>query len=161
MSVTVAIKKRAKLLGQFAVIADVTFDSSYPTNGEPLAPALLGLSHLDFVLPSPAAGYIFEFDHAANKLKAFTPVKAQAAHTHAFTGDAMSKTPTTVTPEPTTALLANVAGVLKSTDVTPIPLGTPTGSNASGGAITAAAASEVANAVNLSTLTVRVLAIGY
>lgn len=161
MAATVTVKKRTKFAGLFAVIADITMDNSYPTGGETITANQLGLSVMDFVLPAPAAGYLFEFDHANKKLKAFTPVKVQAAHTHVFTGTAMTVTPTVLGGEPTTKLLQNDAGALKSTDITPVALGTPAGTNATGGAITAAAASEVADTTDLHTVTVRVLAIGY
>lgn len=51
-----------------AVIADVAFDSSYPTGGEPLTAANLGLNTLEFVLVEPAGGYAFEYDHANAKI---------------------------------------------------------------------------------------------
>jgi 3D (Asp-Asp-Asp) domain-containing protein len=161
LGVSVAIKKQIKMLNLFAVIADITLDSSYPTGGEPVTANQLGLNSLDFVLPAPAAGYLFEFDHTNSKLKAFTPVKAQAAHTHVFTGTAMTKTPTLIEgAEPSTKLLQNDAGTLKATDATAIPLGTPAGTNADGGAITASAATEVANTTDLHAVTVRVFAMG-
>jgi hypothetical protein len=128
MAATVAIKKRSKFGNGYAVTADVTFGSSYPTGGEALTAQQFGLSALDFVLPSPAAGYIFEFDHANKKLKAFTPTRAQSAHSHT------ENTAATYTQNATTA---------------------------TAGAISAAAASEVANNTNLSAVTARVLAVGY
>lgn len=165
MGVTVAIKKRSKWLNQFAIIADVTFGDSYPTGGEAITANQLGLTVLDFVLPAPAGGYIFEFDHENKKLKAFTPVKAQVAHTHVFSGAAMTLKPTAIegdpAVEPSTKLLQNDAGTLKSTDATAFPIGTPAGTNANGGAISAAAAAEVGNATDLHTVTSRILAIGY
>ncbi len=87
MAASVSVKKRDKLGSGYNVVADVTFDSSYPTGGEALTAQQFGLSVLNFVLPSPAGGYIFEFDHTNKKLKAFTPVKVQAAHTHAVALD--------------------------------------------------------------------------
>lgn len=78
MAATVAVKQRTKFAGLFAVIADVTFDDEYPTNGEALTPNQFGLNTFSFVLPAPAAGYNFEFDHANKKLKAYVPVNAVA-----------------------------------------------------------------------------------
>lgn len=71
MSISVNIVKRTKALNAYYIVADVTLDTSYPTGGEVVSHGELGLTSIDFVLPSPAAGYIFEFDHANNKLKAF------------------------------------------------------------------------------------------
>lgn len=53
------------------VVKTVTFDSSYPTGGEPLAPASLGLASVLFAVCNPAGGYIFEYDIANSKLKAY------------------------------------------------------------------------------------------
>jgi hypothetical protein len=78
MGASVSVKQRTKFAGLFAVIADVTLDDSYPTNGEALTPNQFGLNTFSFVLPAPAAGYHFEFDHANKKLKAYVPVNAVA-----------------------------------------------------------------------------------
>lgn len=91
MSASVSVLKRFKFGNGYGVVADVTLDSSYPTNGEAITAQQFGLGVLDFVLPSPAAGYIFEFDHANKKLKAFTPVNAQSAHSHVNTLATTSK----------------------------------------------------------------------
>lgn len=108
-------------------VVDVTFDASYPTNGEALTPANLGLQTIDLVLVSPDGGYLFAYDYTNQKLKAFTPVKAQAAHSHT------ENTAVAYTQNATTA---------------------------TGGAITAAAAAEVANTTDLSSVTCRLVAIG-
>ena len=71
MAIAVAIKKKTKLYDTMMVVAEVTFDDSYPTGGEPLAPAALGLSKIDILVASPNSGYVFEYDHANSKLKAY------------------------------------------------------------------------------------------
>lgn len=53
------------------VIKDVTFDSSYPTGGEPLVAADLGLTSILRLIASPAAGYVFSYDHTNGKLIAY------------------------------------------------------------------------------------------
>lgn len=108
-------------------VVDVTFDASYPTNGESLTPANLGLQTIDLVLASPDGGYLFAYDYTNEKLKAFTPVKAQAAHSHT----------------------ENTAGSY-----------TQNATTETGGAISAAAAAEVANTTDLSSVTCRLIAIG-
>jgi hypothetical protein len=85
MPATVSLLHRRKLGNAYMNVADVTFGSSYPTGGESITALQLGLTTIDFVLPSPAGGYIFEFDHTNKKLKAFTPTKAASAHTHTNT----------------------------------------------------------------------------
>lgn len=60
----------------------ITFDSSYATGGEALLPTDVGLSSkVEFISVSPAAGYIFEYDYSANKVKAFNPTSDAAAPT--------------------------------------------------------------------------------
>jgi hypothetical protein len=61
------------------------FDSSYPTGGEPLTPADLGLSSILFLHATPASGYSFEYDFTNQKLIARTPIKKYTA-----THDALS-----------------------------------------------------------------------
>lgn len=71
MTVTVSRVGNIHSVGDMrAVIADVAFDSSYPTGGESLTAAMLGLSAIEFVIAEPAAGYTFEYDHANSKLLA-------------------------------------------------------------------------------------------
>lgn len=56
MAISVSIKKRTGLTptGR-AVVADVTFDSSYPAGGEPYTAAMFGLSRIDLMLVSGVA----------------------------------------------------------------------------------------------------------
>lgn len=68
---TVTIKKKFKCNNGYIVIADVVLDSSYPIGGEAISAKELGLEVIEFVNPSPASGYVFEFDHTNKKLKAF------------------------------------------------------------------------------------------
>jgi hypothetical protein len=84
MGASVSVISKTKTYSKYFVVADITFDDSYPTGGEAITPNQLKLeSGIDFLMAAPAAGYMFEFDHANKKLKAYTPVKSQAAHTHA------------------------------------------------------------------------------
>ena len=57
----------------YAITADITFDSSYPTGGEALAATTLGLNGIDIMLCETASGYMFQYDYANSKLKAFYP----------------------------------------------------------------------------------------
>jgi hypothetical protein len=58
-------------------IFDFKFSASYPTGGEVWSPGagILG-SPAFVVLPIPKAGYVFEFDYAAGKLKAYRQTAA-------------------------------------------------------------------------------------
>lgn len=63
-----------------AVVADVDFDNSYPTNGESLKASDLGLtSRIDLLVAAPDSGLIFEYDHANSKLKALYPTGGSAS----------------------------------------------------------------------------------
>jgi hypothetical protein len=77
MALTVAIVKRSGLTptGR-AVVADVTFDSSYPAGGEPYTAAMFGLSKIDYLQCGPALGsattaYLALADHTNSKLMLF------------------------------------------------------------------------------------------
>jgi len=146
VAASVSLKKTIKLSNLFAAVADVNFDSSYPTGGEALTAKQFGLNALVFVLPAPAAGYMFEFDHANSKLKAFTPT-IQHTHDLLLTGGQAAGD-----------ALQQLAGVIGKTTVGNV--------TAAGGASNiqnraAAAATEVANLTDLSAVTVRVIAFGY
>lgn len=152
MSATVTEKRKFKFGNGFGVVADVAMDSSYPTGGEALTAQQFGLSVLNFVLPSPAAGYLFEFDHTNNKLKAFTPT---GSHTHKL------RTGSTAAADATSGALAEVAA---GTESAARLMGTAIDADYEvilEGTGTKVAASEVANTTDLSAVTVRVIAIGY
>ena len=69
MALTVTPRQNFVIGDRRAVIADVDFDSSYPTGGEDLLPTTLGFtSRADFVLVEPAGGYTFEYDHTNSKV---------------------------------------------------------------------------------------------
>ncbi len=77
MALSVSIIKRTGLFetGR-AVIADVTFDSTYPAGGEPYTPAMFGLNSVDFLACEPALGssttaWLCRADQANSKLMLF------------------------------------------------------------------------------------------
>ena len=53
------------------VVCDIDFTNPYPTGGESLTPALVGMQQFDLVLASPDTGYIFEFDYTNNLILAY------------------------------------------------------------------------------------------
>ena len=71
MAVTVTIKHATVFGNKRIVVADITFDSSYPTSGEPLTATNLGLTNIELMLAAPDGGYVFEYDHTNHLLKAF------------------------------------------------------------------------------------------
>lgn len=120
-------------------VADILFDSSYPTGGEPLTLGDLGFptgtTVVQFVA-SPALGFTFEYDVANAKLKVRVPgvvVAAAGAATmddFALTGVGASTA--------RSVSLDNAAGA---------------GTHRFGGMV------EVANTENLSTVTTRIVAV--
>lgn len=116
------------------VITKVTFDSSYPTGGEAIAPSDVGLSQIDAIFSENGLGYQFVYDRTAAKIKVRTPVAAVAAHTH--TGAAHTHTENTAASYTQNAVTAS----------------TTPGAGGTGGAITAAAGAEVADTTDLSSV---------
>lgn len=65
----------SKVIGAKTAFADVvkgiTFDSSYPTGGESLTAAMLGLASVLFAVVTPSGGYAFEYDYTNSKVIAY------------------------------------------------------------------------------------------
>lgn len=80
---TVNVLKRSMFGNYRVAVADVTFDDSYPANGEPLDPQKFGLHTFELVQTSVSGGYLFEMDYDNNKLKVMAPT---SAHIHTETG---------------------------------------------------------------------------
>jgi hypothetical protein len=133
VGVTVTPIRRARAGHNLYVTADVTFDSSYPTGGEPLTPAMLGFSQVvDLLLAGPKAGLNFEYDYAASKIKVMFPVGGATA------------APTTLTAAPQVTTGASTASAVNAT--------TP--------ALTPGVSKEMGSTADLSTLTTRITAWG-
>lgn len=79
MSVTPVIVATDNLGGSNMVVASIPFDSSYPVGGEAISPKTFGLDTIQAAIPGAAGGYLFEWDYANNKIKAFTPTAAASA----------------------------------------------------------------------------------
>lgn len=88
------VKNRFKSGNGWAVTAELTFDSSYPTGGEALKPSDLGLSVIETMNIENSAGYTFDYSKADEAVLAYMAGAhthaisltggATAAHTHAF-----------------------------------------------------------------------------
>jgi len=73
MALAFTEKKRVKMGNAYAVAASITFDDSYPTGGEALAASAFGLNEVTLMLCETASGYMFQYDYANAKLKAYYP----------------------------------------------------------------------------------------
>lgn len=121
MAVIIRLLKRSKNLTLHQNIAEITFDNSYPTGGEPVTAAQLGVRSIDMVMLSNGGGYLAEYDYTNNKIKVLTPT---APHSH----------------------IENTAAAYVQ--------------NATTAENVAEAASEVANATDLSAVIIRAMVIG-
>ena len=65
------INKKFKASNGYIVAAEHTFTNSYATGGEAVTPDDVGLEVIEQIIPSPASGYVFEYDAANGKLKAY------------------------------------------------------------------------------------------
>jgi hypothetical protein len=125
----------------------LAFDSSYPTGGMSLPASKLGLKAIDFIDFEDASGLSFEYDHTNAKVIARYPL---AAHTHTITvkGGVSGTVAIGIESDNNNVAISKTT----STDRTGI-----TGIQAN----SRAAADEVPNGTNLSSLTdVRGFAIG-
>ena len=141
-----------------AVNATIAFDSSYPTGGESLTAANLGLGVLDKVEIESKSGYTFSYDYTNSKVLAYVS-GAVAAHTHDLKiigGQAAAGTAATA------YYATDIFGKEAATNATIVGADSATkGGVVSGAAVSAGALAEVADTTNLSTLTgVRVRAYG-
>lgn len=82
MALSIDVIKRVHLPAGKGVVADITFDNSYPTGGESLAAADVGLSSIEYVKAEQkgVASRICEYDYANSKLMLFTALSTQAAN---------------------------------------------------------------------------------
>lgn len=81
MALTVKQVRRIKLGGANAVVADVTFDTQYPTGGEDITPTQLGITALDTILAEKSGGYSFEYNHTTKKLIAYVAAGTEVVDT--------------------------------------------------------------------------------
>lgn len=143
---------------------DVTFDSSYVTGGEPFTARDVGLLSVYQIIAgggnAAAGAYHLHYDTANSKLMVFRSGGATPAGTISGNvtvvgggvGEAIG-----INPDTNAGVLSKAAATNRT-----IPIATFLGAapTFTGTAIGAAAFSEVANAVNLSTLTFRLRFVG-
>src|SRR5574337_242409 len=82
MALTIAFVKRYALPAGKGVIADITFDNSYPTGGESLAPADVGMISIQHVSADQkgVGNRIAQYDYANSKLKLYTALGTEATN---------------------------------------------------------------------------------
>ena len=61
------------------VMCDCDFDSSYPTGGESLTAASLGIKTIELLIAEPKSGYVFSYDYTDAKLMVYYADYAAAA----------------------------------------------------------------------------------
>lgn len=90
---TFTITKRENCGSMNCIYGTVTFDSSYPTDGEAVSASTFALNSVD-VLDVSGAGYVYQYVKSTGKVKVyqsggFTPagtIGAGTSHNHVFTG---------------------------------------------------------------------------
>lgn len=131
MALTISNLKRIKLGNAYAVTADITFDKSYDAGGEPLTARNIGLNVLTMLMCEPQGGYTFEYDHTNKKVKAMVPISAAANEGVADANNTLIKGATSKLEVAGTGTAFQVAG------------------------------QEVTDEADLSTLTTKIMAIGW
>lgn len=121
MALTTTVNKNSVIGEQRLVTFTTAFDSSYPTGGESLTPADLGLVRIDFLECSPKSGMLFEYDYADEALMAIfptggagTPAAALAVPTGLAATGAQTASAVDAT-RPTVAILPGVGKEVAST----------------------------------------------
>jgi len=77
MALTLSVLQRVSEGNKWKIIGAMTFDSSYATGGLSLTPASLGLSTIDSMsFTSAAGGYDFDYDYTNKKAKVIAPLPA-------------------------------------------------------------------------------------
>ena len=71
MAATLAVVKRSHPGSQRIVVADVTFDNSYPTGGEAIAAGDAGLGAIQFAVTGGNTANTFAWDYTNGKLLAY------------------------------------------------------------------------------------------
>lgn len=71
MTLTVTKRKIFISTGRKEVSAEVSFSGSYPHGGEKLTAKMVDMYLIDNAFPLPKDGYIFEYDHENEKLRAY------------------------------------------------------------------------------------------
>lgn len=71
MGLTASKLQNTGLAAHMAVLAELTFDSAYPTGGEEFPPGKVGLGRFEHVLIEGRDGYTFQYDFTHQKIKAF------------------------------------------------------------------------------------------
>lgn len=80
MALTITEIVRSATRNRRDIVADVTFDSSYPTGGEAFGPADLGLSTIDFIDTEHKGTEVVVFDRANSKLLIYTADGVEATN---------------------------------------------------------------------------------
>lgn len=84
MALTVSITEIFSVGNAQGVIGTIAFDSSYPTGGEELLPATLGLTVVKDMSVKMRSGLMFDYDYTNSKVLAYVPgitVGAAGGHT--------------------------------------------------------------------------------
>jgi hypothetical protein len=166
LTITLSGDWQGNVGAQRHVRGTIAFDSSYPTGGESLTAANIGLRVVDFIEVTARSGYVFEYDYTNSSLLVYrtatvTPAGTLSTPSFAIASSASASATykLTVSADSTVAVIAGDSlTAARTLSGTYSPVGVPT---FTGNATTAAALAEVGNTTDLSALTgVRFWAVG-
>src|SRR5687768_13625282 len=158
MALTLSLIRQAQVGPLRIRVHDVDFDDSYPTGGEALTAASLGLHEVYAVLPESKAGYVFRYDRANAKLLAYrgpghTPegTLSKPTFTVEASGAIGANMEVGFSADSAAATFEGGTGITAQRVLTTTsPVGTPT---FTGTAVAASVLVEVGNTVDLSSVT--------
>ena len=160
LTVTLAGDWLSSIGNKRAVNGTITFDSSYPTGGESLTPANIGLGVIDSITFNHGEdGYVFKYDFTNQKVMAYSATPGGTISKPTFTVEASgsigSNMEIGLSADAASATVEGGSGISAArTLTTTSPVGVPTFSG------TQAALTEVAAATNLSSVIVEFMATG-
>lgn len=133
-------------------VGTIDFDSSYPTGGESLTPANVGLVKIDSMDFDSQSGYTFVYDHSNQKVLVYVASPGGTLDKPTFTVNSSGAIGTNMeiglSADAATATLEGGTGITAQRVLTTTsPVGTPTFTG------TASALAEVAGSTSLATLT--------
>jgi len=138
---------------------------TYATNGVAVTAGQVGLGVIDSLIIDPAGGYVFEWDKTNGKVKAYRSAGFTPAGTIAVTDGAVTVTGGAlgaaigINPDSDAGVLSKAAATNRTIPQATFGIAATTAA-LTGTAVAAAALVEVANAVNLASVTFRFRAVG-
>jgi hypothetical protein len=160
LTVTLAGDWLSSIGSKRASTGTITFDDSYPTGGESLTPAMIGLGVIDSIhFNHGEDGYVFKYVHSTQKIMVFRTLAAGTISKPTFSVQASGAIGTDMgiglSADAASATVEGAVGISAERVLTTTsPVGTPTLTGTAGALV------EVTAAVDLSAVVVEFMATG-